>query len=124
MKTKDVIIQDIIGWVLRIGVLLSITIVVFGGAIYLYRNGQKLADYHTFKGIPDFVRPGAIVKGVFSLRGRAIIQAGIVLLIATPVMRVVFSAIGFILEKDYLYTFITIIVLAVIFFSLLTGQAG
>lgn len=124
MKIKDTTIQEVIGWVLRAGVLLSIAIVLFGGAIYLYRHGHSLADYHTFKGIPDFVKPGVIIQGVLNFRGRAIIQAGIILLIATPVVRIIFSAIGFVLEKDHLYTFITLLVLAVIFISMLSGHAG
>jgi uncharacterized membrane protein len=124
MKIKDTAIQDAIGWVLRIGVLLSIVIVLLGGAIYLYRNGHTVADYHLFKGIPCFVMPGGIIDGVINFKGRAIIQAGIVLLIATPVIRVIFSAIGFVLEKDYLYTFITFVVLTIIFVSMLTGYAG
>jgi uncharacterized membrane protein len=46
------------------------------------------------------------------------------LLIATPILRVAFSAIGFILEKDYLYTALTIVVLLIILASMLSGQAG
>jgi uncharacterized membrane protein len=124
MKIKDTTIQRIIGWVLRMGVLLSISIVIFGGAIYIYRNGHTIANYHTFKGIPAFVQLDGIVNGILTFRGRAIIQAGIVLLIATPILRIVFSAIGFILEKDYLYTFISLLVLSVIFISMLSGHAG
>ncbi|MES2809426.1 MAG: DUF1634 domain-containing protein [Bacteroidota bacterium] len=124
MKIKDTDIHSIIGWVLRTGVLLSIAIVLFGGTIYIYRNGQKIADYSAFKGIPGFVQPGSIINGILTLRGRAIIQAGIILLIMTPIMRVIFSAIGFILEKDYLYTFITFMVLMVISISLISGHAG
>jgi uncharacterized membrane protein len=124
MRIKDTTIQGAIGWVLRIGVLLSITIVIFGGAIYIYRNGHTIANYHTFKGIPAFVQLDGIIHGILTFRGRAIIQAGIVLLIATPVLRVIFSAIGFIMEKDHLYTFITLLVLAVIFVSMLGGHAG
>lgn len=124
MKIKDTTIQGAIGWVLRIGVLLSINVVIFGGAIYLYRNGHTMANYHTFKGIPAFVQLNGIINGILTLRGRAIIQAGIVLLIATPVLRIIFSAIGFILEKDYLYTFITLLVLSIIVISMLSGQAG
>jgi uncharacterized membrane protein len=124
MKIKDTTIQGAIGWVLRIGVLLSITIVIFGGAIYIYRNGHTVANYHTFKGIPAFVQLDGIIHGILTFRGRAIIQAGIVLLIATPILRVIFSAIGFILEKDHLYTFITLLVLAIIFASMLSGHAG
>jgi len=49
---------------------------------------------------------------------------GIALLIATPILRVIFSAIGFVLEKDYLYLGISLVVLSIIFFSALSGHAG
>ena len=125
MKFKDTDIQIVIGWILRIGVLLSMSIIFIGGVIYLYRHGHTPANYSTFNGIPDFVHNASgIVNGIITLRGRAIIQAGIVLLIATPVVRVVFSAIGFLLEKDYLYTGITLFVLLIITASMLSGHAG
>ncbi|MDN3549820.1 DUF1634 domain-containing protein [Mucilaginibacter aquaedulcis] len=124
-RFKDTDMQAVIGWILRLGVLLSMSIIFIGGIIYLYRHGHIPADYHTFKGVPDFVHnaPG-IFNGVITFRGRAIIQAGIILLIATPILRVVFSAIGFILERDYLYTGITILVLLIITASMLSGHAG
>jgi uncharacterized membrane protein len=124
-KFKDKDIQVLIGWVLRAGVFLSMTIVIIGGVVYLYRHGHTIENYSKFKGIPSFVQTfGGIINGILTFRGRAIIQAGIILLIATPVIRVVFSAIGFILEKDYLYTGITFIVLLIIFISALSGQTG
>jgi uncharacterized membrane protein len=124
-KFKDKDMQAVIGWVLRAGVFMSMLVVFMGGMIYLYRHGQSVADYHEFKGVPDFVRnPLAIVNGIMDIKGRAIIQAGIILLIATPIIRVIFSAIGFILERDHLYTAITCIVLAIIVISALSGRAG
>ena len=122
---KDKEMQSIIGWILRGGVVLSMLIVFVGGVIYLYRHEHLLPDYSTFKGIPGFVStPGGIIDGILHFRGQAIIQAGIILLIATPVIRVIFSAIGFLLEKDYLYTGITCIVLCIIIISMLSGQIG
>jgi uncharacterized membrane protein len=123
-KLKDVNIKLAIAWALRTGVFLSIAIVFFGGVIYIYRNGYTIADYHTFKGVPDFVKLSGIINGILTFRGRAIIQAGIILLIATPVIRVVFSSIGFILEKDYLYIGITLLVLLIIFISMLSGHSA
>jgi uncharacterized membrane protein len=123
-KLKDMDIKLAIAWALRTGVFLSIAIVFFGGVIYIYRNGYTIADYRTFKGVPDFVKLGGIINGILTFRGRAIIQAGIILLIATPVIRVVFSAIGFILEKDYLYIGITLLVLLIIFISMLSGHSA
>ena len=124
-KFKDTDMQAVIGWVLRLGVFISMTVVFIGGIIYLYRHGGVVADYRLFKGIPVFLQSaGGIVNGIITLRGRAIIQAGIILLIATPIVRVAFSAIGFGMEKDYLYIGITLVVLGIIFISMLTGYAG
>lgn len=122
---KDTDIQRILGWVLRLGVSLSMLIVGIGGVVYLYRHGSEMVSYQKFTGVPEFVHsPLGIWQGILTGRGRAIIQAGIILLIATPVIRVVFSAIGFVLEKDWLYTGISLLVLLVIIISALTGHGG
>jgi uncharacterized membrane protein len=123
MKDRD--IQLFIGSLLRWGVLLSLSVVIFGGVIYLYRHGQSVIDYSTFKGQPGLTSNfKAIIKGAITFRGRAIIQLGILLLIATPIARIVYSAIGFIAEKDYLYLSIALIVLAIIATSILGGFGG
>jgi uncharacterized membrane protein len=123
-KLKDADIQTAIGWVLRTGVMLSVGVVLIGGAIYLYRHGHDITNYSVFKGVPDFVKLSGIINGIATFRGRAIIQGGIILLIATPIVRVAFSAVGFVLEKDYLYTGITLLVLLIIFISMFSGHAG
>ncbi|MGF7081793.1 DUF1634 domain-containing protein [Mucilaginibacter sp. UYCu711] len=123
-NVKDTDIKSAIGWVLRTGVLASVAIVLLGGIIYIYGHGHMVPDYRTFTGVPDFAQPGGIINGILTFRGRAIIQAGIILLIATPIIRVVFSAIGFIIEKDYLYTGITLLVLLIIFISMLSGHSA
>lgn len=122
---KDKDMQAVIGWVLRLGVIISMAVVFIGGVIYLYRHGHTIANYKTFSGVPEFLQtPRGILNGIVTFRGRAIIQAGIVLLIATPVIRIICSAIGFIMEKDYLYTGITIFVLMIIVIGMFTGHAG
>jgi len=123
-KIKDADLQLLLGHVLRAGTVISITIVFFGGVIYLHRHGHLIADYKIFRGTPGFIHePAGLFKGVMQLRGQAIIQTGIILLIATPVLRVIFSAVGFALEKDYLYVGISLLVLLIIFASTLSGHA-
>lgn len=122
--TTDKNMQNIIGILLRTGVFASISIATIGGAFYIFRHGNDVVNYTHFNGVPDFVRPANIFQGIIMLRGRAIIQAGIALLIATPVIRIIFSAIGFALEKDYMYTAITLLVLGIIIFSMVSGVAG
>uniref|UniRef100_UPI0025DE0C70 DUF1634 domain-containing protein n=1 Tax=uncultured Chryseobacterium sp. TaxID=259322 RepID=UPI0025DE0C70 len=56
--------------------------------------------------------------------GRAIIQLGILLLILTPLMRIVFAWIGYLKEKDYVYVFISSVVLAIMAISFFTGYAS
>ena len=123
-KFKDTDMQLVIGWVLRLGVIISMAVVFFGGVVFIYRHGHTIADYSVFKGVPDFVHPSGIIHGILTFRGRAIIQAGIILLIATPIMRVLFSLLGFILEKDHLYTGISLLVLLIILASMISGHAG
>ncbi len=124
-KLKDKDIQSLIGSVLRWGVLLSMAVVAIGGIIYLSRHQHDIYDYSKFKGEPDFTRNlGAIFQGILDFKGRAIIQFGIILLIATPITRVLFSAFGFLVEKDYLYVGITLVVLSIIIVSMLGGFGG
>jgi len=121
---KDKDMQLVIGWLLRLGVIISVAIVIIGGMIYLIRHGHATAGYTTFNGVPDFIYPPGIITGVLDFKARAIIQAGIILLIATPVLRVIFSAIGFFREKDHLYTAISLLVLLIIIGSMLSGYGG
>ncbi|HTD41493.1 MAG TPA: DUF1634 domain-containing protein [Mucilaginibacter sp.] len=124
-KFKDKDMQVIIGWILRAGVLVSMILVFIGGIFFIYRHGHSIPDYSKFTGIPDFIQNiNGIIDGMLHLKGQAIIQFGIILLIATPVIRVAFSAIGFLMEKDYLYTAITLVVLLIILASMISGWAG
>ena len=122
---KDADMQAVIGWILRIGVALSMAVVVVGGAIYIYRHGHSTPDFRSFKKMPYFINSTeGILQGVIHLRGQTIIQLGIMILIATPILRVVFSVIGFLIEKDYLYTFISALVLLIILVSMFFGYIG
>lgn len=121
---NDQRIEIIIGSLLRAGVLLAASVVLIGGALYLARHGHETIQYTTFHGEPDALKSiPAVVEGIASNHARAIIQFGLLLLIATPIARVLFSAFAFALEKDYMYVVITLIVLAVLLYSLL-GSAG
>jgi uncharacterized membrane protein len=117
---NDQRIEIIIGRLLRSGVLLSAAVVIFGGIVYLLRHGHSIADYRIFHGDSSPLRtlPG-ILHSTLHFSGRGIIQFGLLLLIATPIARVIFSAVAFAIERDYLYVAFTLAVLAVLACSLL-----
>jgi len=118
-------IENILGNLLRTGVLTSACVVLFGAFIYLIRHGRQPADYRVFRGEPSELRSlSGIVHSSFEFHGRGIIQLGLLLLIATPVARVAFAIWGFAEEHDRMYVIFTAIVLVILLFSLLgSGSA-
>ena len=86
-------IEVIIGALLRTGVILAAAVVLFGAVVYLARHGSEVPNYAVFRGEPENLKSASdIVHGALGMSGRAIIQLGLLLLIATPVARVLFSA--------------------------------
>ncbi len=114
---KDV--DMVLGRVLQIGVTLSAVIVACGAAIYLTKRLHLTPDYRVFRGEPADLRTlSGILADAGASSGRGLIQLGLLVLIATPIARVVFSVIGFARQRDWLYVGITFIVLALLTFSI------
>jgi uncharacterized membrane protein len=122
-RWTDQRVETIIANLLRAGVLVAAGIVVFGAAIFLLRHGHEIPHYRLFRGEPEELRTiSGILRQTASFHGRNIIQLGLLILIATPVARVAFSVVAFALERDRLYVGITLVVLAVLLFSLAGGH--
>ena len=116
----DYKLEQLIGNLLRAGVFIAAAVVLLGGILYLAQHGTGHPDYHSFHGESSALRSvAAVVKGAASLDSRSIIQLGLFLLVLTPIARVIFSAVGFALERDYVYVVITVFVLAVLLVSLM-----
>jgi uncharacterized membrane protein len=108
-----------LGQLLRTGVSISATVVLIGGIVFLARHGDTHPDYQNFRGEPEIYRSiSGILRSVLSLSGRAIIQLGLLLLIATPVARVVWSVFAFAYARDKVYVGATLVVLALLLYSL------
>ena len=103
-------IEIVLAHLLRGGVLLAAFVVLAGAVLYLGSHPREYVDYHTFHAEPEQLRG---VHGVFdsALQGQAtgIMQLGLLLLIATPIVRVIFSVFAFAF---------TVIVLTVLLYSL------
>lgn len=111
--------DTIIGNLLRTGVGIAAALVFAGGLIYLFRHGAETPGYAVFRGEPADLRTlTGILHDVQSLRGRGIIQLGLLVLIATPIARVAFLACIFARQRDLLYTAVALIVLTLLGYSL------
>ncbi|GCE26314.1 membrane protein [Dictyobacter alpinus] len=107
----------VIGWVLQIGVLVSAVIIVLGvGLYFLHPSGQAgIQIPHTLI---------QIFQGVLAFQPEAIIALGLIVLIATPVVRVAISILGFALEHDRTFALISLLVLLILLVSFFLGKGG
>jgi uncharacterized membrane protein len=121
-RWNDERVERITGTLLQSGVIISGLVVLVGGILYLLRYARLPVHYENFVAERESLR-GLMAVGNYALRGdsRAIIQCGLLLLIATPVARVLFSIIAFALEKDRLYVVLTLIVFLILIYSLFGG---
>jgi uncharacterized membrane protein len=109
----------VIGGLLRAGVSLSAVTVFIGAILYLAKNGRAPVNYRMFHGeTADFRTVGGILRDAVALRGKGIIQLGLLFLIATPVVRVAFSIFGFAWEQDRMYAVVASIVLLILLYSI------
>ena len=104
----------VIGWILEGGVILSAAVILFGLFLELLQPNkfapQKLLSFpQTF---------GQVWAGLLILRPQAFIALGLLLLIATPVVRVASSIVAFAIERDRRFVVITFLVLAILLFSI------
>jgi uncharacterized membrane protein len=120
MRVTDQNLEIAVGRTLQTGVLLSAAVVLVGGILYLlHAPAGPRPDYSHFHGVAEGLKtPSGIWHGVMHGDARSVIQLGLVLLIATPVVRVMLAGVGFLMERDQLYFWVSAIVLAVLLYSL------
>jgi uncharacterized membrane protein len=115
----DLRMELAISRVLRVGVTMAGVIVLIGSVLYLSQAHGVLPDYRHFHGVASPVdRITPVIDGIRHRDGRSIIRLGILLLIATPILRVAYCVFGFAAQKDKLYVLISGTVLAVLLYSL------
>ena len=122
-------VELLISNLLRIGVVSSLAIVVIGTVMSFVRHpeyvtGEKALERLTTPGtaaVPHTIRD--VLQGVRDGRGQSVVIIGLLLLIATPVVRVAVSIFAFVYEKDRRYVVITTIVLLLLLLSFVLGKA-
>lgn len=105
--------EQTIGTLLRTGVVAAAVVVACGGVWFLAAHGSEPVPYRQFHSGYRSLRQIARLSGP-----EKVILSGLLLLVATPVARVVFSLMAFRLEGDRVYVTITLAVLAVLAYSL------
>ena len=113
-------IELALAWLLRAGVIVAAGLVLFGGILYVRQDGGLHPDYARFTGEPSNLQhPLGVLAQALALQPLGLIQLGVMVLLATPVVRVGFSLLAFAREKDRTYVGMTAVVLTVLLLSLL-----
>jgi uncharacterized membrane protein len=113
--------ERLLGTILRVGVATAGAVVLAGVLLSFRARGRIVVDYGVFRGEPSDLRGlRGILRATRELHPRGVIQLGLLILVATPVARVVLAALAFARARDWLYTAIALIVFA----GLLVGLLG
>jgi uncharacterized membrane protein len=108
-----------ISLILRTGVIASAILLLTGGILFAIQHPGTVFSFKSFAGEPERLREvGAIFSEALQFRSRSVMQLGILVLIATPVLRVIFSLIEFLIHRDWIFVLITAIVISTLFYSL------
>ena len=122
-RWSDHEVEQFVGRLLQLGVMLAAAVVVAGAAMLLAQSGGTPADFRTLQpATPMLHTVRGIVAGAMAGNSHAIVQLGLVLLVATPVARVALTLVAFVLQRDRLYVAITAVVLALLLYGLAGGK--
>lgn len=122
---SDHAVEQVIGRLLQLGVYAAAAVAIVGAVFVLVQHGSASPAFGDFQSAPWYLTSvGGILRGVREMRSESIVQLGIVLLIATPILRVAFTLVAFILQRDRVYIAITTVVLALLVYGLAFGRLG
>ncbi|MCF6514748.1 DUF1634 domain-containing protein [Lactobacillus sp. S2-2] len=108
-------IETTIGKILRYGVIISSIVMIIGLIMYVIMGSTGYTESFHYNSISE------LINGIINFKPYAIMMLGLLLLILTPVLRVVVSIYSFYKEKDYLYVYITVFVLIILIISFIIG---
>ncbi|TFZ26187.1 DUF1634 domain-containing protein [Lactiplantibacillus plantarum] len=111
-------VEMMIGYILRIGVIVSAIVIIIGMLLMLIQGNGGYANGMEPHTVAD------ILAGIVALKPYAVIMLGLFLLILTPTLRVAVSIYAFAVEKDHLYVGITTIVLIILIVASVIGYLG
>jgi uncharacterized membrane protein len=117
-------INRVLAAALVAGVWIAAGLIMTGLALWLARSGTK-PSVKEFGGVaPGLDAPTGVLVSAWKLEPAGIMALGVLVLIATPVARVAFAVIAFVLERDRLYAAVSAVVLGLLACGLVFGMVG
>ncbi len=122
-------LEGLIATVLRVGVGLALLVVAVGGIVAAFRHPGYLTSPEEYRRLihPTASSPRTleeILRGLVHLDGRALVMLGVLILLATPVVRVAISVVLFARRREPSFAVMAVVVLGILALSFLLGRAG
>ena len=115
----DLELDASIARMLLVGIVLSAIVVIAGAGLELRSASPVIPDYSHFHATSVSLRTiTGVIRSAIQLNADGVIQLGLLLLIATPIARVIFCVVGFARQRDVLYVGVSTAVLAILIYSL------
>jgi uncharacterized membrane protein len=115
--------ERLMGRLLQTGVFAAAGVVMIGGVLYLVYHGGEKAAFSRFQPRPLSVdHPAGLIRQLSHGGPSAVLDLGILILVATPICRVIFALISFAEERDRLFVAVSLLVLSMLLFGIFHGS--
>ncbi|MDN5361274.1 MAG: hypothetical protein PWP70_321 [Moorella sp. (in: firmicutes)] len=113
-QAREYNLEHVVSRVLLAGVLTSVVLMLLGMGILVLK--PELAQ-------SSVLPVGQVLKLAPHFQPMALIDLGLIVLLLTPLARVIITGLGFALERDWLFAAISLTVMVILFISLAVGSA-
>ncbi len=127
LSSEQLRLDSLISAILRVGMLTSVTLIVLGSVLCFTRDSR----YGSELGLAALMQHGAfphtataVWRDAIHGGGMGLVMLGVLVMVATPILRVIVSIIAFAWESDVVYTLLTAAVLGLLLVALIAGKAG
>jgi uncharacterized membrane protein len=122
-------IEILVSYLLRSGVAISSVLVLFGTIVSYVHHPDYVQSHLALARLTEPREPllhnlHDVAAAIANFRGQAIVMAGLLILIATPICRVAILIVAFRYRGDRLFALLGAIVLCLLLLSFVLGKAG
>ena len=108
-------VETAVSRILRAGVLAALVASIGGTLLHFLDHPADQVSFAAFTGVdPALASPVGILRGAARADGLALMQLSVLILIATPVVRVLASLVTFAILRDRFFVLVTLLVLGML----------
>ncbi|MCL2646182.1 MAG: DUF1634 domain-containing protein [Phycisphaerales bacterium] len=122
-------VENALSYILRVGVTLSIALVLFGTVLtFIHHEPDYFTHARHLEDLSSLSEPfphtlGEMCERIGHFRGQGFVILGLMVLLLTPIVSVATAIFAFAFQKNRTFAIISALVLAILILSLILGKA-